>query len=242
MTLILMSLEFWRNHLKLLHTVDETKYINGVEPHKKYDFPMALSCASYMITSCYFIMKSKYYMASVFSMAFVTSILSDSIYHKNIKLDILDRFVATINFINSIIFSSRFFWLTRPNINWVPLFTLHINIMYRAIYHLNKSRQHKIGSEEWRKKHIKWHWYSSMIPILSSAFSMLYTGEIDVNYFLNSIGCSMLGVNVLCGMSWYVLRAGGDGIEFSRVSLVEEVCEVCEDREEKIETNNGNKI
>ena len=71
---------------------------------------------------------------------------------------------------------------------------------------------------------------------------MLYTGEIDVNYFLNSIGCSMLGVNVLCGMSWYVLRAGGDGIEFSRVSLVEEVCEVCEDREEKIETNNGNKI
>ena len=72
-------------------------------------------------------------------------------------------------------------------------------------------------------------------------------GEIDINYFfLNSIGCSTLGVNVLCGLSWYALRAGGDGIEFSGVSLVgedrDEVPEPSEDSEEKIETNNANKI
>tara|TARA_Y100000389_G_scaffold138033_1_gene135715 strand:+ start:1672 stop:1932 length:261 start_codon:yes stop_codon:yes gene_type:complete len=69
--------------------------------------------------------------------------------------------------------------------------------MYSAIYLIDKSRKFKIGSEEWRKSHFTWHWFSSYIPVISSSLSILYTGEIELSEFINYIGYSAIAINFL---------------------------------------------
>lgn len=185
-----------KNFLLMCTTKDED-YIDDVEPYRKNDLSMAISCCSFLVPSYFFYRLKSYYMCSIFGTAIISSIGSDAIYHKNTTWDIIDRNVANLVFMSNIIFSARFFWLTKINVNWIPLFMTHMNLMYSAIYLIDKSRKFKIGSEEWRKSHFTWHWFSSYIPVISSSLSILYTGEIDLSEFINYIGYSVIAINFL---------------------------------------------